>query len=60
MRLRDYVLKDGTIADDMSRWIVGVGWDQNNWDVKQFPTAADIETEPWRESSSLSFAMYTR
>jgi predicted amidohydrolase YtcJ len=24
-------------------WLLGRGWDQNDWDVKQFPTAADLD-----------------
>lgn len=24
-------------------WIIGRGWDQNDWEVKQFPTAADLD-----------------
>ena len=37
-RLRDFAaeLPEGT-------WLLGRGWDQNRWAVKQFPTAADLD-----------------
>jgi predicted amidohydrolase YtcJ len=31
-----------TIAKDA--WILGRGWDQNDWPVKEFPTAADLDS----------------
>ena len=24
-------------------WLLGRGWDQNDWDIKEFPTAADLD-----------------
>jgi len=27
-----------------NEWLIGRGWDQNDWDTKQFPTAADLDT----------------
>ncbi|ORY24106.1 amidohydrolase family-domain-containing protein [Naematelia encephala] len=27
-------------------WVEGMGWDQNLWPVKEFPTAADLEASP--------------
>lgn len=31
-------------ASQPGEWIIGRGWDQNDWEVKQFPTAADLDT----------------
>jgi predicted amidohydrolase YtcJ len=25
-------------------WVIGRGWDQNDWSVKEFPTAADVDS----------------
>ncbi|ATC95760.1 amidohydrolase [Pseudoalteromonas tunicata] len=30
-------------AQDKSGWIIGRGWNQENWPTKQFPTAADLD-----------------
>jgi hypothetical protein len=35
-------------ADD---WLLGRGWDQNDWPVKEFPTSRDLD-EPWVEAGS--------
>ena len=37
-RLRDYAA-----ANPQVRWIVGRGWNQEHWPVKNFPTAADLD-----------------
>lgn len=31
-------LKDFAKKNPQSQWIIGRGWDQNDWDVKEFPT----------------------
>ncbi|SFB82739.1 amidohydrolase [Pseudoalteromonas denitrificans] len=30
-------------AKDKTGWIIGRGWDQENWPVQQFPTASDLD-----------------
>jgi predicted amidohydrolase YtcJ len=30
--------------DPAARWIIGRGWDQNDWDVKTFPTCAALDS----------------
>jgi predicted amidohydrolase YtcJ len=37
-RLKDYVA-----ANPDARWIIGRGWNQELWPVKNFPTAADLD-----------------
>ena len=29
---------------EKGKWILGRGWDQNDWPVKEFPTAADLDS----------------
>ena len=36
-------LKDYAAANPDARWIVGRGWNQESWPVKNFPTAADLD-----------------
>jgi predicted amidohydrolase YtcJ len=36
-------LKDYATAYPQARWIIGRGWNQELWPVKNFPTAADID-----------------
>ena len=36
-------LKDYAGANPDARWIVGRGWNQESWPVKNFPTAADLD-----------------
>ena len=36
-------LKDYAAANPQARWIVGRGWNQELWPVKNFPTAADLD-----------------
>ena len=36
-------LKDYASANPQARWIVGRGWNQESWPVKNFPTAADLD-----------------
>ena len=37
-------LKDYAAAHQDTRWIVGRGWNQERWPVKNFPTAADLDS----------------
>jgi predicted amidohydrolase YtcJ len=37
-------LKSYAAAHPVSRWIVGRGWNQELWPVKNFPTAADLDS----------------
>ncbi len=37
-------LKDYAAAHPDRRWIVGRGWNQERWPVKNFPTAADLDS----------------
>ena len=40
-KIRQMVLKEGQkVGPD--RWIYGRGWDQNDWDAKEFPTWQDL------------------
>ena len=36
-------LKDYAGANPEARWIVGRGWNQESWPVKNFPTSADLD-----------------
>ncbi|RDI99485.1 amidohydrolase [Dyella solisilvae] len=36
-------LKAGAARLPKGAWLVGRGWDQNRWEGKQFPTAADLD-----------------
>ncbi|MBV8156138.1 MAG: amidohydrolase [Dyella sp.] len=36
-------LKAGAAKLPKGAWLIGRGWDQNRWAVKQFPTAADLD-----------------
>lgn len=40
-RMREFVAKPGNGAG----WIIGWGWDQNRWPVKEFPGAADLDAQ---------------
>ncbi|KAH8831012.1 amidohydrolase family-domain-containing protein [Flagelloscypha sp. PMI_526] len=44
--IRNYILSDGDLFMDKSRWIVGMGWDQTKWPGKKFPSAADLDSDP--------------
>ncbi len=36
-------MKERAAATPAGRWIIGRGWDQNDWPVKEFPTAAQLD-----------------
>jgi predicted amidohydrolase YtcJ len=36
-------VKERAAATPKGQWIVGRGWDQNDWPVKEFPTAAQLD-----------------
>ncbi len=36
-------VRERAAAIPASEWIVGRGWDQNDWDMKEFPTSAAID-----------------
>jgi hypothetical protein len=38
-RTRQYVLDNPDVLSDTTRWIVGVGWDQNLWADQSYPLA---------------------
>lgn len=41
-RVVDHVKSHPEILADPTRWIVGMGWDQNLWPDAQYPTAVCI------------------
>ncbi|KIJ18210.1 hypothetical protein PAXINDRAFT_110729 [Paxillus involutus ATCC 200175] len=45
-RLVNYVRSHQPILSDPSRWIVGMGWDQNLWSDTHYPHADDLDSEP--------------
>ncbi|KAG8215284.1 amidohydrolase family-domain-containing protein [Butyriboletus roseoflavus] len=44
-RVVHYIKSHSDILADPSRWIVGMGWDQNLWSNPQYPTADDFDSE---------------
>ncbi len=40
-RMREFVAKPGNDKG----WVIGWGWDQNRWAVKEFPAAADLDAQ---------------
>ncbi|KAJ8588591.1 hypothetical protein M405DRAFT_246183 [Rhizopogon salebrosus TDB-379] len=44
-RLNAYVLSHPEILNDPTRWIEGMGWDQNKWPGAQYPHADDFDRE---------------
>ncbi|KAI9571870.1 amidohydrolase family-domain-containing protein [Boletus coccyginus] len=44
-RVVHHVKSHPDILADPSRWVVGMGWDQNLWQVPQYPTADDFDSE---------------
>ncbi|KAG2151175.1 amidohydrolase family-domain-containing protein [Suillus bovinus] len=45
-RLKAYVISHPDILSDPTRWIEGMGWDQNKWPGAQYPHADDFDREP--------------
>jgi predicted amidohydrolase YtcJ len=37
-------VRDAAKTAEIGKWILGRGWDQNDWPVKDFPTAADLDS----------------
>ncbi|CED82692.1 Amidohydrolase 3 [Phaffia rhodozyma] len=45
-RLREALSKDSTkSSDDPTRWIEGMGWNQNLWKEATFPNASDLDAD---------------
>ncbi|RDB23930.1 putative amidohydrolase YtcJ [Hypsizygus marmoreus] len=55
-RTKEYVLAHPDVHNDRTRWIEGMGWDQTKWDDKQFPTAADLDSDPLLEGRPISLS----
>jgi predicted amidohydrolase YtcJ len=36
-------VQDGVKNAEKGKWILGRGWDQNDWPVKEFPTTSDLD-----------------
>jgi len=36
-------VKEGTAKSTKGEWITGRGWDQNDWAIKEFPTAVELD-----------------
>ncbi|KAF9513505.1 hypothetical protein BS47DRAFT_1372500 [Hydnum rufescens UP504] len=45
-RTRQYVLDNPDVLSDTTRWIVGVGWDQNLWEGQSYPLATVLFDRP--------------
>ncbi|KAI6120257.1 amidohydrolase family-domain-containing protein [Pisolithus croceorrhizus] len=45
-RLVDFVKARPDILNDPSKWIQGMGWDQNIWAIPEYPHADDFDAEP--------------
>ena len=57
-RVEEFVRANGSSLPDGS-WIEGLGWDQNLWEVKEFPTAVSPETM-LSDEAELSRRTWTR
>ncbi|KII83661.1 hypothetical protein PLICRDRAFT_180263 [Plicaturopsis crispa FD-325 SS-3] len=55
-RVKAYINAHPDILNDPTRWIEGVGWDQNRWEGKQFPTAADFDRDPLLRGRPIALA----
>lgn len=45
-RIKAYINSHPDVLNDSTRWIEGMGWDQTKWEIQDFPTAADISSDP--------------
>lgn len=45
-KIKSYLVAHPEVAQDQTRWIIGMGWDQTNWPGGEFPSADDLEREP--------------
>ncbi|KAF8494985.1 amidohydrolase 3 [Russula emetica] len=46
LKIKSFLVAHPEVAQDQSRWIIGMGWDQTNWPGGEFPSADDLEREP--------------
>lgn len=44
--VRNYIMNNEEIYGNMSKPVLGWGWDHTTWPEKRFPTAADLEADP--------------
>jgi hypothetical protein len=54
--LKAYVISHPDILGDPTRWIEGMGWDQNRWPGAQYPHADDFDREPLLRGRRISLA----
>ncbi|KAG1744674.1 amidohydrolase family-domain-containing protein [Suillus paluster] len=54
--LKAYVISHPDILRDPTRWIEGMGWDQNKWPGAQYPHADDFDREPLLRGRRISLA----
>ncbi|KAG2052126.1 hypothetical protein BDR06DRAFT_958191 [Suillus hirtellus] len=54
--LKAYVIAHPDILGDPTRWIEGMGWDQNKWPGAQYPHANDFDREPLLRGRRISLA----
>ncbi|KAG1731424.1 amidohydrolase family-domain-containing protein [Suillus lakei] len=54
--LKAYVISHPDILSDPTRWIEGMGWDQNKWPGAQYPHADDFDREPLLRGRRISLA----
>ncbi|KAF8230148.1 hypothetical protein L208DRAFT_1438505 [Tricholoma matsutake] len=45
-RVREYILSNPDVHNDMSKFIVGGGWDHTVWPTTGWPTAAHLDADP--------------
>ncbi|KAF8178565.1 amidohydrolase 3 [Mycena galopus ATCC 62051] len=45
-RIKAYIIAHPDVHADRDRWIEGMGWDQTKWPGAEFPTAADLSSDP--------------
>ncbi|KDR78376.1 hypothetical protein GALMADRAFT_266881 [Galerina marginata CBS 339.88] len=55
-RIKAYILSHPDVANDATRWIEGMGWDQTKWPGAQFPTAADLDSDPLLKDKLISLS----
>ncbi|KAF8487054.1 amidohydrolase 3 [Russula ochroleuca] len=46
LKIKRYLVGHPDVAQDQTRWIIGLGWDQTKWPGGQFPSADDLDREP--------------
>ncbi|KJA17164.1 hypothetical protein HYPSUDRAFT_46693 [Hypholoma sublateritium FD-334 SS-4] len=55
-RIKTYIATHSDTLNEPSRWIEGMGWDQTKWPGAQFPTAADLATDPLLKGRLISLS----